>query len=345
MSHCSPSPVAEGRTNPVPERRGRSRPRFLVLALVFVCLLGVGVAWFVRDFSEPLCKGMRHDGRVEKALGNRYDKGMTCADLGAAVKAVTLGKQPGEHSLRQAQAMKDVVLAVADGLDEDGGGLDQGLRLPLAEVLADYRVDLRENLGLTPVDYVRNGIASKPAWEDDAGVHVSVNWRTALLPVVRAVSEDPDAYAVVREAVTRQAAEALAAMKPDGTGNTLSAPAAHSAWALGNLDGVAADVVSSLKSDRGREWQAAALADLSRTGEGEKTAVPAFAEAAADYLVARWRGDVAAEGAEALERQAASMFGEWCDAVGVTGTDREEAAERIERGQRAAGRGVLMDLD
>ncbi|MEK8144651.1 hypothetical protein NKH18_32225 [Streptomyces sp. M10(2022)] len=179
-------------------------------------------------------------------------------------------------------------------------------------------MDLQENMGLTSVDYVRNGLSSKPAWEDEDGVHVSVSWKTALLPVVRAVSEDPSAYAVIREAMTHQTAEGLAAMKPDSTGNMLSAPAARSAWALGNLDGVAADVVSYLGKDRGQEWQTAVLDGLSGTEKSEKVTVPAFPRMrrVPRCPVARGRG---CQGAEALETQGTSMFGEWCDAVGSPG--------------------------
>ncbi|MFB7210139.1 hypothetical protein [Streptomyces sp. NPDC056255] len=330
----------------MPERRGRPRPRFLVLSLVLILLLGAGVAWFVQGSSGPSsCEVVRDDKRVEKALGDRYDEEMACAELGEAVKAVTVGQAAGEHSLGQAQAMKDVLLAVAESIDEAGGGLDAGLRLSLGQVLADYRADLQENMGLTPADYVRNGLPSKPAWKDEDGVHVSVDWKTVLLPVVRAVSQDPGAYAVIRDAMTLQGAEGLAATKPDSAGSLLSAPAARSAWAFGNLDGVAADVVRDLGKDRGRQWQTAVLAKLSSAGKGEKTTVPAFSEDAVGHLVARWRGDVKAKGAEALENQGASMFGEWCNAVGVAGADRDAARERVESGQRSARREALTYLD
>ncbi|WP_406158875.1 hypothetical protein OG298_16115 [Streptomyces sp. NBC_01005] len=346
MSTPEGSPAAEGRAAPTSERRGRPRPWLLVLALLLVCLLGAGVAWFVRDSSRPSsCDVVRNDARVEKALGDRYDEAMTCAELGAAVKAVTVGQAPGKHSLGQAQAMKDVLLAVAESIDKTDGGMDAGLRLPLGQVLADYRADLQENMGLTSAAYIRSGLPTKPAWEDGAGVHVSVDWKTALLPVVRAVSADPGAYAVIRDALTLQGAEGLVATEPDSTGSELSAPAARSAWALGNLDGVAADVVRDLGKDRGREWQAAVLAELSEAGDGGKTAVPAFSEDAAGHLVARWRADVNDKGAEALENQGASMFGAWCDAVRVTGDDREAARERVESGQKAARREALAYLD
>jgi hypothetical protein len=313
---------------------------------VLVCLLGAGVVWFVHDSSGPSsCDVVRDDERVAKALGDRYEEGMACAELGRAVKAITMGRVPGEHSLGQAQAMKDVLLAVAESIDEADGGLDVGLRLPLGQVLADYRADLQENMGLTPVDYVRNGLPSKPAWEDEDGVHVSVDWKTVLLPVVRAVSEDARTYAVIRDALTLQGAEGLAATERDSAGSLLSASAAHNAWTLGNLDGVAADVVRDLGKDRGREWKMAVLDDLSSAGEGEKTPVPAFSEDAAGHLVARWRADVNEKGVEALESQGVSMFGEWCNAVGVTGGDREAALDRVGSGQRSARREALTYLD
>ncbi|WP_406146380.1 hypothetical protein [Streptomyces sp. NBC_01012] len=297
--------------------------------------------------SASSCGVLQDDERVQKALGDdRYDAGMSCAELGAAVKAVTVGAEPGAHSLRQAQAMKDVLLAVADSLDETGGRLDPELRLPLGEMLSGYRADLQQIMGLTPVDYVRHGPASKPAWEDDeGGVHVSVSWKPALLPVVRAVSEDPGAYAVIRDAMTGQAADGLAAMKPDSTGDMLSAPPARSSWALGSLDGVAADVVGDLERERGQEWQTAVLDALTPTGGGGKgAAVPVFSRDAEGYLVARWRRHLAAEGTKSLEAQGASMFGDWCDAVGVTGAGRDTVADRAGRGQRTAGREVLADL-
>ncbi|MEK8144650.1 hypothetical protein NKH18_32220 [Streptomyces sp. M10(2022)] len=66
--------AAEDSMDPVPERRDRPRPRFLVLALVFVCLLGAGIAWHVQDSSgASSCEVVRDDRRVEKALGHRYD--------------------------------------------------------------------------------------------------------------------------------------------------------------------------------------------------------------------------------------------------------------------------------
>jgi hypothetical protein len=74
-------------------------------------------------------------------------------------------------------------------------------------------------------------------------------------------------------------------------------------------------------------------------------AVPTFSEGAAGHLVARGCVQVGTTGAEVLEKEGALMSGEWCDAVGVTGADREAATERAERGQRSARREALTYLD
>ncbi|MFG2558327.1 hypothetical protein [Streptomyces sp. NPDC048496] len=74
-------------------------------------------------------------------------------------------------------------------------------------------------------------------------------------------------------------------------------------------------------------------------------AVPAVSEDAAGHLVARWCVQVGTTGAEVLEKEGALMFGEWRDAAGAAGADREAARERAERGQRPARREALTYLD
>ncbi|MGJ3561076.1 hypothetical protein ACR6C2_33465 [Streptomyces sp. INA 01156] len=63
---------------------------------------------------------MLQDKRVHKALGENYRVGMSCSEFGTAISESTVGPAPGQHSLRQAQAMKDILIAVEDNLESTG---------------------------------------------------------------------------------------------------------------------------------------------------------------------------------------------------------------------------------
>ncbi|WP_199825501.1 hypothetical protein VM636_03350 [Streptomyces sp. SCSIO 75703] len=295
------------------------------VVFVVVCLAGVGgigAWWFGGSRGDSRdCRELVRDGRVRDALGDDAS-GMSCAEFGAAVKRATVGAVPGEHSPEQAQAMKDVLVAVDRQIERGGGRLEPALRVPLAEALADYAADTEAILGIGTADYVRNAPPTRPAWEDADGVHMAVP-RDALLRAVRALSEDASGYVALRMAATRHAAEGLAVVGTGATGAELTAPTVRNARTLGALDAVAADV----RKKEGGRW----VRDVFEGLTGKASPPPAYAEEPVDHLVVSWRRSLLSRGVEespaALEEQSADMADVWGKAVGV-----DEEARGVLRG-------------
>lgn len=79
-------------------------------------LAGLG-AWLYVDFREEpdSCRQLARHERVSAALGTGNVHDSSCAELGLAIKQATTGQADGERSLAQAQAMKDVLVAI-DGV-------------------------------------------------------------------------------------------------------------------------------------------------------------------------------------------------------------------------------------
>lgn len=294
------------------------RSRLVALTAVVTCVAaagGVG-AWLLlgSDGDSGSCEGLLQDKRIHEALDDNYRVGMSCSEFGAAISKATVGPVPGQHSLRQAQAMKDVLIAVEDNLESTGGRLDPILSEPLAESLADYAADTDVMLGIGNADYVSNSLPSKPSWEDSDGVHMAVP-RASLLRTVRAVSEEPTAYVVLRMAATRHAAEGLAAVERDTTGAELTAPPTRNARTLGALDAVAADIRRDLGENRAPQWERDVFEGLTK----KTPEPPSYSKDPVNHLVDSWRRTLLADGAEnsstALEEQSADMVDAWGKAL------------------------------
>src|SRR5690606_33876002 len=199
-----------GTASPASPAFRRWRPAAVTAAVLCCVLAGGAGAWalFGPEGGDGGCAGLLRNERVRAALGEAHDSGLGCARLGAEIKKATTGPEQGRHSLRQAQAMKDVLVAVDEELQRPGGRVSRRLFTPLAEALADYPADTEAILGVRSTEYAFKGPPAEPAWRDDEGVHMSVP-RTALLRVVRVLSEEPAAYVALRQAATRRAAEGL----------------------------------------------------------------------------------------------------------------------------------------
>ncbi|MGQ4448563.1 hypothetical protein ACN6LK_006010 [Streptomyces griseus] len=298
------------------DRSGKwSRPRILV-AWFTVLAVAVGGLWFFlgpeANRDRAGCEELGRDARVRTALGEAHRPDMTCEELGRAMKrAAVPGSSADGHTREAAAAMKNILLAVDDDIRRrEQLGVDAGLRRPLAESLAAY-ADV--NVMLTdPTDsvYVRESLFSRGPWEAEDGFHLAVNDDT-LVRVIRAVSADPAAYAVVRRAQTSWEAGRLAAFPAGSEALRWSV----GARALGKLDGVAEHVREGLSQDEAREWNAAVVRKLSAgTAIKEGTeAVPA-----AGRIERAWQRALArapeAERDAVVERQCAVML----DAAGLT---------------------------
>ncbi|MFE1874705.1 hypothetical protein ACFW9N_28125 [Streptomyces sp. NPDC059496] len=149
----------------------------------------------------------------------------------------TAGSEPGRHTRAQAQAMKDVLFALA-WVQPKNFDVDPALRVPLATALADCGPDLHEMLAGLDSDYVLKAGRDTPPWEAGGTYRLSV-YHTVFRATLRAVAEDPRAYALLRLAETRSAAERLAAVPAGATGSELSLQPTRNARALGILDGIA----------------------------------------------------------------------------------------------------------
>lgn len=307
-------------TPPPTDRRPRRRAA-LIAAVACVAVAGGIGAWFLVGSGGDAegCADLLKDKRIQKALGEDHAAVTDCAALGTAIREATVGSVPGEHSLRQAQAMKDVLVAVGNGLDDKGGRLDPELSVPLAVALADYAADTDKLLGIGDADHVSHAVPSEPAWEDADGVHMSV-LRLELLRTIRALSQEPAAYTALRDAATRYAAEGLAAVRPGTTGAELTVPPARNSRTLGTLDGVRADVLRDLGEKEADRWQDEVLAGLTK----DATEPPSYTKDPVGHLVATWQQTLRAKGADALEDQSADLTATWGTALGLDASVRDD---------------------
>ncbi|MFE9120492.1 hypothetical protein [Streptomyces sp. NPDC007172] len=293
--------------------RRRSAGTRAAAAVVAVVLIGAGLgAWLLLRPGDGSgsCDRLLKDRRVQAALGAQ--QGLGCADLGEAVKRATASAGgTGQHSLQQAQAMKNVLLALAD----DGGpGVDDRVAVPLAEAVADYADDTHAVLGPGDADYARHGLAADAPWQDGNGVHLAVD-RTTLLRALGALSAEPTSYATLRAASTRRAARELASPGTDPV------PAVHpmrNAWVLGSFDAVADHARKGLGKERLGAWdrtvQSVLTAHMAAT-------VPPYAQDPAGHVLATWQRSLRTTQPGAvftrLEEQGVLMTRAWGEARGT----------------------------
>ncbi|MFI7178932.1 hypothetical protein [Streptomyces spororaveus] len=297
---------------------------------VCLALLGGFAAWFlVGRETAPTCNGLAEDTRVQKSVGHSVHPGMSCAALGEAIVKATAGSQPGHHTQEQAQAMKDVVFALG-WVQSQKIELDPALRVPLATALADYAPDVHEMLAGLDSTYVTKAGRDTPPWEAGGTHHLSVP-ANAFRKTLRAVAEDPQAYALLRMAETRTAAEQLAAVPADATGSELSLPPTKNARALGILDGIA-DAAISQDAQEPRKWHAAVFDRL--ITEQADQAEPA------GRLTATWLQDLKntpeQQRAERLRAQGLDMARTWTQTRTMDEPTRQDLLTKVENSARNA---------
>lgn len=201
--------------------------------------------------------------------------------------------------------------------------INPDLREPLADALARHS-DVHVILG-DPTDsaHLHKVAPSDPPWKEEDGYHLSLPAETPVR-VVRAVSEDPGAHAVVRGAQTHWEAERLGGLPPSAGPTRL----AVGGRVFGKLDGVADDVRRGLSAKEAREWDAAVLA---RLGAGTAPS-PGPDSGAARRIEEDWLSELArmpaARRGGAVERQCARMIGLWADGAGVAPGAADDAAAR-----------------
>ncbi|WP_405419311.1 hypothetical protein [Streptomyces erythrochromogenes] len=227
----------------------------LIVLGVCLALLGAAGTWlFSRATAAQPCNGLPEDQRIQRSVGATVRPGMSCETLGKAIIEASVGSA-GRHTEAQAQALKDVLFALRSG-EGKRLTLDPALRTPLATALADYAPDLHAMLGGNgSTEYVTKAAPQTPPWESGGTHHLAV-FTDTLKGVLQAVAQDPQAYAMLRMAETRSAAQRLAAVPADAKGYALTVPPTEIARALGTLDGIANAVTHEQGANRSQSWRA-----------------------------------------------------------------------------------------
>ncbi|MFD5110033.1 hypothetical protein [Streptomyces cinereoruber] len=308
------------------------RVGILIAVGLCVALLGAFVTWRVigRDTTVP-CNGLTENERVRGSMGAVVQPGMSCAAFGDALVKATVGTRPGIHDRQQAQALKDVLVTLGSG-QPDGFALDPALRLPLATALADYATDVHELLATLDTEYLTRDGRLDPPWESEGTYHVSV-YAASFRDIVRAISEDPRAYAVLRMADTRHAAQQLAAVPDGAAGAAFSLPATKSARVWGVFDGIADSVTRTRNDEQARVWRTTAVDGLLRepaTAHGDRNGL------AVDLVTAWLKGledTPAPERFARLATQGTDMVGAWTQTRKTGKEVREELLNRVGESQ------------
>ncbi|MCX5274912.1 MULTISPECIES: hypothetical protein [Streptomyces] len=325
------------------ETSSRTTPAkaFIVLGLCLALLGGVG-AWLLlgRGAAEP-CNGLAGDERVQKSVGAAVSPGTSCAALAEAIVNASAGNAPGRHTQAQAQALKDV-LVVLGSEDPAKLTLDTALRVPLATALADYAPDLHEMLGgIGITDFLAKAAPQAPPWQSDGTHHLTVLPDT-LRGIVRAVAQDPEAYALLRMTETRTTAQRLAAVPADAANYSLSVPPTESARALGILDGIADAVTHGKDKRQVRVWRTAVVDTLLDGQASPKSAQ----DPRAAHLTAAWLQNLKnasqEERFDRLRTQGVDMAREWAQERKMDEQTQQGLLAKVERSALSAYREVEL---
>ncbi|MFI1175527.1 hypothetical protein [Streptomyces melanogenes] len=320
-----------------PRASRRPAARVLAAAAALVVLAaGAGTWLLVRSGGEegPSCATVGKDARIRKDLAPADASGMNCRELAAALKKAAAPDGSGRHTLEQAGVMRDLVNALDDDFrDRSRADIAAPLREPVAELLADYATDMHTMLVhySESMAYIRHAGPNGGPWRDEKGVVRMPVENQSLIRVMRAVSDDPAAYATLRKAETGRSAEDLARITKTSAGDAVSAPVGATATALGLLDAMAEEVLATGSKSEAARWKADVVKGLSDGGASE---VPAFSADPARYLAGTWERGTAAGGYPALVGQTRDMVGILAKA---SGRPAESVAEPL-REAAAAGR-------
>lgn len=292
------------------------RTRFLVVAAATVVLVSGGAvgctSLAAKDSSD--CESLLSAPTLQRSLGDAYREDMDCAALGRAIKDAATGSVPGRHTLPEARTMQATLAAVNGDMEKrQEPSIPADLRAPLAAALADYAQDSYEILSGVNGEYTRR--ADSGPWQDGETVRMSAH-PDDFANVLRAVSEDPAAYAEVRAAHVRTCATHLAAVPSQATGSAYTGPARSCAAGLGYYDGIGDDIPESHAESQAAAWRSGVLQRLKATADSP----PSYEVNRAQHIAGRWQQAVIeqVDSAQArfLKDDSSRIVGIWTGARG-----------------------------
>ncbi|WP_380280334.1 DUF6571 family protein [Kitasatospora purpeofusca] len=214
--------------------------------------------------------------------------------LAAALEAAATGNVPGQgthnggpHTPAQARVMEGVISAL------DGGGkgseIHDDLKMPLANALSDYVDDTHKILS----DHVSSG--SGGVREENGEGHLD-GGADSLVRVLRGVSDEPEAYALLYGAERAKAAEIIGGLPADPRAerDVVDLPAQRVGTALGAYDAIRSDVILDNKDDR-MEWAdktSSFASSMNGTVTGFIPEVGDIAGTLVDMGIEQWADDV-----------------------------------------------------
>ncbi|MEJ8672969.1 hypothetical protein WKI71_45110 [Streptomyces sp. MS1.AVA.1] len=261
------------------------RKRFLVAAATALVMVGGGAVGYtlVAREDKPDCTRLLSDTALQRALGDAYREDMDCGTFGTAIRDAATGSTPRAHTLAQARAMQAALGAVGDDIEQgQEPSIAPDLRAPLATALADYTQDTYEILSGVNGEYTHR--EDSAPWQDGKIIRMSVH-PDDLVNVLRAVSQDPAAYADLRAAHVRECSTRLAMVPTQATGPAYSEPARGCAAGLGHYDGIADDIPKS----QAEPWRSDVLRRLKNTADSP----PPYEVNRSQHIEGSWQQAVA----------------------------------------------------
>ncbi|WP_326697360.1 hypothetical protein OG909_08485 [Streptomyces sp. NBC_01754] len=192
--------------------------------------------YFLEDREWP-------GGAVESKMPVETQYTSARAELGLALEAAATGRVPGSpmhpvpvhHDAAETAIFERVMGEYTEALDRDQSAVPIAMRLPMADMIADYGSDVHQILGKK-----MDGATDFNQLEIDRG---------DLTRIIRATAEDPNAYKIIHASQTVVIGEGLDGFQAESFRKEdpeLRAWVKQSAYVLGHLDGVRGDVIYDL---------------------------------------------------------------------------------------------------
>ncbi|MGW4252024.1 DUF6571 family protein [Streptomyces californicus] len=194
------------------------------------------LAYFLEDRKWP-------GGAVESEMPDEKQYTSARAELGLALEAASTGRAPGSdmhrvpahHDVAETTIFEQVMSEYTTELRKDQTAVPVSMRLPMADMIADYGSDVHQILGKE-----MDGATDFNQLEIDRG---------DLTRIIRATAEDPQAYKMIHASQSMVISEGLSHFPAESfreEDQELRAWVQQSANVLGHLDGVRGDVISDL---------------------------------------------------------------------------------------------------